>query len=64
MLACNLLRTRGVGFGLVAASTQVLGLLELTATFLYEEMPVLHVELSMTSFSLLHHWDLLDRSSG
>ena len=37
-----LLRTRGVGFGLVAASTQVLGLLELAASYLYEEVPIPH----------------------
>ena len=38
----TLLRTWWVGFGLVAASTQVLGLLELAAPSLYEELPVLH----------------------
>ena len=37
-----LLRTQGVGFGLVAASTQVLRLLELAASSLYEELPIPH----------------------
>ena len=35
-----LLRKLGVGFGLVGASTQVLGLLEFTASSLYKELPV------------------------
>ena len=35
-----LLRTRGVGFGVVAASTRVLGLLELAASSLYEQLPI------------------------
>ena len=36
----SLLRARGVGYGLVGASTRVLGLLELAATSLYEPLTV------------------------
>ena len=54
----TLLRTQGVGFGLVAALMHVvLGLLELAATSLYEELPVSYIDLSMLSFSLLYLWD-------
>ena len=37
-----LLRTWGVGFGLLAALTRVLGLLELVALSLYEELLIWH----------------------
>ena len=36
----SLLKTRGIGYGLVGASTQVLGLLELAAPSLYEPVMV------------------------
>ena len=45
-----------MGFGLVGASTQVLGLLELAVFSLKKELAV-RVDLGMKSSSQLHHWD-------
>ena len=38
----SLLRTWGVGYGLVGASTRILGLLELAAPSLYEDLTIPH----------------------